>query len=65
MPPTPGASGSPTTRRRPPGPVFSTSWLYTVVEQDMYPCDFGKPKPIAERTFSYLNASGLGQGGAA
>ena len=39
--------------------------LYTVVEQDMYPCDFGKPKPIAERTFSYLNASGLGLGGAA
>ena len=40
--------------------------LYTVVEQDMYPCDFGKPKPIAERTFRYLNsgrslnADGLG-----
>ena len=28
--------------------------LFTVVEQDMYPCDFGKPKPIAERTFRYL-----------
>jgi len=38
---------------------------YTVVEQDMYPCDFGKPKPIAERTFTYLNASGAGHGGAA
>lgn len=31
-----------------------------VVEQDMYPCDFSKPKPIAERTFGYLNANGLG-----
>ena len=37
--------------------------LFTVVEQDMYPCDFGKPKPIAARTFRYLNASGLGAGG--
>jgi len=34
--------------------------LYTVVEQDMYPCDFSKPKPIAERTFRYLHANGLG-----
>jgi len=34
--------------------------LFTVVEQDMYPCDFGKPKPSAEWTFRYLNASGLG-----
>ena len=32
--------------------------LFTVVEQDMYPCDVGKPKPIAERTFRYLNALG-------
>jgi inosose dehydratase len=38
--------------------------LYVVVEQDMYPCDFGKPKPIAARTFNYLNANGM-QGGAA
>ena len=28
--------------------------------QDMYPCDVSKPKPIAERTFRYLNANGLG-----
>jgi inosose dehydratase len=37
--------------------------LYVVVEQDMYPCDFDKPRPIAERTFTYLNANGI-QGGA-
>ena len=37
------------------------------VEQDMYPCDFGKPKPIAARTYAYLNSHGLGghDGGAA
>ena len=29
-------------------------------QQDMYPWDFGKPRPIAERTFLYLNANGLG-----
>jgi len=41
--------------------------LFTVVEQDMYPCDFGKPKPIAARTYQYLNSRGLGghDGGAA
>jgi inosose dehydratase len=38
--------------------------LFVVVEQDMYPCDFGKPKPIAARTYQYLNANGL-SGGAA
>ena len=42
-----------------------TSWPrfldeLTVVEQDMYPCDFSMPEPIAERTFRYLNANGLG-----
>jgi hypothetical protein len=33
----------------------------------MYPCDFGKSKPIAARTFGYLNSRGLGghDGGAA
>jgi inosose dehydratase len=35
--------------------------LFVVVEQDMYPCDFAKPKPIAQRTFTYLR--GLGTGG--
>ena len=41
--------------------------LFTVVEQDMYPCDFSKPKPIAARTYAYLNSHGLGgpAGGAA
>jgi inosose dehydratase len=39
--------------------------LFTVVEQDMYPCDFGKPKPIADRTFRYLSGAGLGSGGGA
>jgi inosose dehydratase len=34
--------------------------LFTVVEQDMYPCDFGKPQPIAERTYQYLTGAGLG-----
>jgi len=33
--------------------------LYVVVEQDMYPCDFAQPKPIAERTYNYLNGAGL------
>jgi inosose dehydratase len=33
--------------------------LYVVVEQDMYPCDFEQPKPIAERTYNYLNANGM------
>ena len=35
--------------------------LFTVVEQDMYPCDFGKPKPIAQRTFRYLRDLGIGR----
>jgi inosose dehydratase len=33
--------------------------LYCVVEQDMYPCDFQKPLPIATRTFSYYRERGL------
>jgi inosose dehydratase len=35
--------------------------LFVVVEQDMYPCDFGKPKPIAQRTHDYLHALGIGE----
>jgi inosose dehydratase len=35
--------------------------LFVVVEQDMYPCDFGKPKPIAQRTHDYLRALGVGE----
>jgi inosose dehydratase len=36
--------------------------LFVVVEQDMYPCDFDKPKPIAARTYDYLIANGLRAG---
>jgi len=34
--------------------------LFVVVEQDMYPCPFDKPKPIAERTRSVLRKRGIG-----
>jgi inosose dehydratase len=34
--------------------------LFVVVEQDMYPADFAKPKPIAERTYRYLRSVGIG-----
>ena len=34
--------------------------LFVVVEQDMYPCDFAKPKPIAARTRDYLRGCGIG-----
>jgi inosose dehydratase len=33
---------------------------WAAVEQDMYPCDFDKPLPIATRTRAYLNSLGLG-----
>ena len=36
--------------------------LFVVVEQDMYPCDFGQPKPIAQRTYTYLRGLGIGIG---
>ena len=42
-------------RQRPPSPAGGRKGM-----PDMYPCDFSKPKPIAERTFRYLNANGLG-----
>ena len=32
--------------------------LSVVVEQDMYPCDFGSPLPIARRTRTYLTSLG-------
>ena len=35
--------------------------LFVVVEQDMYPCGFGQPKPIAQRTFTYLRGLGIGE----
>lgn len=34
--------------------------LFVVVEQDMYPADFAKPKPIATRTRRYLRGCGVG-----
>ena len=34
--------------------------LFVVVEQDMYPVAFDRPKPIAGRTRSYLRGAGLG-----
>jgi inosose dehydratase len=34
--------------------------LFVVVEQDMYPAPFDKPKPIAQRTYSYLRGIGVG-----
>jgi inosose dehydratase len=39
--------------------------LFVVVEQDMYPVDFDRPKPIAQRTFNYLRSVGIGQPGRA
>ena len=35
--------------------------LFVVVEQDMYPTDFDKPKPIAQRTYAYLRSVGIGE----
>jgi len=34
--------------------------LFVVVEQDMYPTQFDRPKPIAERTRQYLRGVGIG-----
>jgi len=34
--------------------------LFVVVEQDMYPTAFDKPKPIAQRTYTYLRGVGIG-----
>lgn len=36
--------------------------LFCIVEQDMYPCDFGKPLPIATRTRAYFATCGLAAG---
>jgi inosose dehydratase len=36
--------------------------LYCIVEQDMYPCDFAKPLPIAVRTQQYFKTCGLTAG---
>jgi inosose dehydratase len=34
--------------------------LFVVVEQDLYPCHFDVPKPIAGRTRDYLRSCGIG-----
>jgi len=36
--------------------------LFTIVEQDLYPCDPGAPLPIATRTRAYLTGCGLPAG---
>jgi inosose dehydratase len=33
--------------------------LFCIVEQDLYPCDFDKPLPIAKRTYDYLRGCGM------
>jgi inosose dehydratase len=33
--------------------------LFCIVEQDMYPCGFGAPLPIARRTYEYFESCGL------
>jgi len=35
--------------------------MFVVVEQDMYPTSFDKPKPIAQRTYAYLRGLGIGE----
>ena len=35
--------------------------MFVVVEQDMYPTSFDKPKPIAQRTYTYLRGVGIGE----
>jgi inosose dehydratase len=34
--------------------------LFVIVEQDLYPCDFDVPLPIAIQTNEYLRQCGLG-----
>ncbi len=33
--------------------------LYCIVEQDMYPCDWDRPLPIATRTYEYFRTCGM------
>ena len=33
--------------------------LFCIVEQDMYPCDFDRPLPIAKRTYEYFKTCGM------
>lgn len=34
--------------------------VFVIVEQDLYPCDFDVPEPIARRTYDYLRSVGIG-----
>jgi inosose dehydratase len=34
--------------------------MFVIVEQDLYPCDFDRPYPIAARTRKTLHAAGIG-----
>jgi inosose dehydratase len=34
--------------------------MFVIVEQDLYPCEFDVPKPIAQRTYDYLRSVGIG-----
>lgn len=34
--------------------------IFVIVEQDMYPCGFDLPRPIADRTRAYLTGVGIG-----
>jgi inosose dehydratase len=34
--------------------------IYVIVEQDLYPVDFDVPKPVADRTRTYLRSVGIG-----
>ena len=36
------------------------SGTFVIVEQDMYPCDFDRPYPIAARTRKALQTAGIG-----
>ncbi|MEU4293999.1 sugar phosphate isomerase/epimerase [Kribbella sp. NPDC026596] len=34
--------------------------VFVIVEQDLYPCEFDVPEPIARRTYDYLRSVGIG-----
>lgn len=39
---------------------LDTEEMFVIVEQDLYPCEFDVPKPIAKRTYEYLRGLGIG-----
>jgi inosose dehydratase len=34
--------------------------MFVIVEQDLYPCEFDVPRPVAQRTYDYLRSVGIG-----